>query len=250
MSLMKLLAHWKSDPQVGSNLVEWRVLPAKQANTVPFPADIHPILQGVIQARGIHSLYTHQASAFNKVKEGKNIVIVTGTASGKTLCYNLPVLDRLLKEKLSTALYLFPTKALSQDQNTVLKSLLLQIDSKLEETHAAEQTDGIGCAIYDGDTPVNIRSTIRKTARLIITNPDMLHTGILPHHTGWAEFFKGLRFVIIGGVWLACSQCDQAVTPDCQILRRYAPIYPYLSHDRQPPRPWRAHDQCSRDADR
>jgi DEAD/DEAH box helicase domain-containing protein len=225
MSLMKLLAHWKSDPQVGPNLVEWRVLPAKKANTVPFPADIHPILQGVIQARGIHSLYTHQASAFNKVKEGKNIVIVTGTASGKTLCYNLPVLDRLLKEKLSTALYLFPTKALSQDQNTVLKSLLLQIDSKLEETHAAEQTDGIGCAIYDGDTPVNIRSTIRKTARLIITNPDMLHTGILPHHTGWAEFFKGLRFVIIDEIHTYRGVFGSHVANVIRRLRRIARFY-------------------------
>jgi DEAD/DEAH box helicase domain-containing protein len=225
MSLVKLLAHWRADPQVGPNLVEWRVLPAKKADTVPFPADVHPILQGVIQARGIHSLYTHQASAFNKVKEGENIVVVTGTASGKTLCYNLAVVDRLLKETVSTALYLFPTKALSQDQNTVLKSLLFQINSKLGEVHPAAQTDQIGCAIYDGDTPVNIRSTIRKTARLVITNPDMLHTGILPHHTGWVEFFKGLRFVIIDEIHTYRGVFGSHVANVIRRLNRIARFY-------------------------
>ncbi len=200
MSLSNLLAHWKSDPQVGPNLAEWRILPSKRASTVAFPAGIHPALLDAINARGIRSLYTHQASSYSTINDGKNIVVVTGTASGKTLCYNLPVLDHLLKERGSTALYLFPTKALSQDQNAVLKSMLAQINSNLELDASARDTDAIGCAIYDGDTPVSVRSTLRKTARLILTNPDMLHTGILPHHTAWAEFFHGLRFVVVDEV--------------------------------------------------
>src|SRR4030042_5030349 len=198
MTLSKLLAHWRSDPQVGPNLVEWRILPGNPARFGPFPPDIHPALKEALEARGIHSLYTHQVSSFMDIKEGKNVVIVTGTASGKTLCYILPVLDCLLKEIDATALFLFPTKALSQDQNAVLKSLLSQINANLginEQYNIAR--DGIRCAIYDGDTPVSVRSTLRSQVRLIITNPDMLHTGILPHHTSWAHFFRGLRYVVI-----------------------------------------------------
>ena len=154
MTLGKLLAHWKSDPEVGPNLVEWRVLPGKSSTFVPFPADIHYILLKAVQSRGIRSLYTHQASSFEQIKEGKNIVVVTGTASGKTLCYNLPVLNHLLIENGSTALYLFPTKALSQDQNAVLRSLLTLINTDIEnEEQDNSNKHPIGCAIYDGDTP-------------------------------------------------------------------------------------------------
>ncbi len=155
------------------------------------------MLLDAIRARGIRSLYTHQAASYSAIQEGQNIVVVTGTASGKTLCYNLPVLDALLKQKSSTALYLFPTKALSQDQNAVLKSMLAQVHANLEGADPAGELVRVGVAIYDGDTPVSDRPTLRKTARLVVTNPDMLHTGILPHHTAWAEFFRGLRFVII-----------------------------------------------------
>jgi DEAD/DEAH box helicase domain-containing protein len=225
MSLSKLLAYWKSDPQVGPNLVEWRILPSKLADTVPFPIGIHPILLEAFQLRGIHSLYTHQASSFENVKEGKNIVVVTGTASGKTLCYNLPVLDCLLQENNSTALYLFPTKALSQDQNAVLKSMLAQINARLDEQSAALETYSIGCAIYDGDTPVSVRSTLRKTARLVITNPDMLHTGILPHHTAWAEFFRGLRFVIMDEIHTYRGVFGSHVANVIRRLNRIARFY-------------------------
>lgn len=198
MTLSKLLAHWRADPQVGPNLVEWHILPGKPAHFVPFSPGIHPMLKEALEARGIHSLYTHQSSSFMHIKEGKNVVVVTGTASGKTLCYNLPVLDCLLKDKDATALYLFPTKALSQDQNSVLKSLLTQINSNLRKNDLCiDDTGSIRCAIYDGDTPMSVRSTLRSKARLIITNPDMLHTGILPHHTGWAKFFSGLRYVVV-----------------------------------------------------
>ncbi len=225
MSLSKLLSHWRSDPQIGPNLVEWRIIPARPAATVAFPEGIHPVLLEAIQARGIRSLYTHQASSYAKIKEGKNIVVVTGTASGKTLCYNLPVLDCLLRERESTALYLFPTKALSQDQNAVLKSMLAQINANLELDRTGENAVYIGCAIYDGDTPVSVRSTIRKTARLILTNPDMLHTGILPHHTGWAEFFRGLRFVVIDEIHTYRGVFGSHVANVIRRLNRIARFY-------------------------
>ncbi len=225
MSLSKLLSHWRSDPQIGPNLVEWRIIPARPAATVVFPQGIHPVLLEAIQARGIRSLYTHQASSYAKIKAGKNIVVVTGTASGKTLCYNLPVLDCLLRERESTALYLFPTKALSQDQNAVLKSMLAQINANLELDRTGENADRIGCAIYDGDTPVSVRSTLRKTARLILTNPDMLHTGILPHHTGWAEFFRGLRFVVIDEIHTYRGVFGSHVANVIRRLNRIARFY-------------------------
>ena len=132
MALSTLLAHWKSDPQVGPNLIEWRILPGKQAKFEPFPARIHPALKEALEARGIRSLYTHQADSYRTLKEGKNIVVVTGTASGKTLCYNLPVLDSMVNNNETTALYIFPTKALAQDQYALLKSLATQITASNE----------------------------------------------------------------------------------------------------------------------
>jgi DEAD/DEAH box helicase domain-containing protein len=224
MTLTKLLAHWRADPQVGPNLVEWRILAARPAEKVPFPVGIDPILLDAIHARGINSLYTHQKASFMEVEAGFNIVVVTGTASGKTLCYNLPVLNHLLKENESTALYLFPTKALSQDQNAVLKSTLAQINANLENRQTS--TDfRIGCAIYDGDTPASVRSTIRKSARLILTNPDMLHTGILPHHTAWAEFFRGMRFVVIDEIHAYRGVFGSHVANVIRRLKRIAQFY-------------------------
>jgi DEAD/DEAH box helicase domain-containing protein len=226
MTLSNLLAHWRSDSQVGPNLVEWRILPAKPAHFVSFPSSIHPVLRDAIEARGIHSLYTHQLYSFQAVKAGKNVVVVTGTASGKTLCYNLPVLDRLLTEQASTALYLFPTKALSQDQQSVLKSLLSQINAN----HTAEVALSSGRiviehAIYDGDTPASIRPHIRSIARLIITNPDMLHTGILPHHTGWSHFFQGLRYVVIDEIHTYRGVFGSHVANVIRRLKRIANFY-------------------------
>jgi len=226
MTLSKLLTHWRSDPQVGPNLVEWQILPGKMAHLVPYPPGIHPTLQKALEARGFHSLYSHQGSSFMRIKEGKNIVVVTGTASGKTLCYNLPILDCLLNDKYATALYLFPTKALSQDQNAVLKSLLSQINSNLKADDQINQgREAIKCAIYDGDTPVSVRSSIRSTAQLIITNPDMLHTGILPHHTGWAQFFRGLRYVVIDEIHTYRGVFGSHVANVIRRLKRIAKFY-------------------------
>lgn len=226
MTLSKLLAHWRSDPQVGPNLVEWQTLSGKKSRLVPFPTAIHPLLKQALEARGIHSLYSHQGSSFKRIKEGKNVVVITGTASGKTLCYNLSVLDCMLKNEDASALYLFPTKALSQDQNAILKSLLSQINSNLGTDEPINpRSDIIKCAIYDGDTPVSVRSTIRSTAHLIITNPDMLHTGILPHHTSWAQFFRSLHFVVIDEIHIYRGVFGSHVANVIRRLKRIAKFY-------------------------
>jgi len=226
MTLTSLLAHWRGDPQVGPNIIEWRIIPGKPALYTPFPSGIHPALQESLIDRGIRSLYTHQSATWSAIKKGKNAVIVTGTASGKTLCYNLPVLDCLLKEKEATALYLFPTKALSQDQYAILNSLLSQIDvSALPAGNHLKETFAIKFAIYDGDTPTSARSTIRSQARLVITNPDMLHTGILPHHTGWMQVFQGLRFVVIDEIHTYRGVFGSHVANVIRRLKRIAKFY-------------------------
>jgi DEAD/DEAH box helicase domain-containing protein len=226
MTLSSLLAHWRSDPQVGPNLVEWRILHGKSAQFESFPPGIHPLLKDALEALGIHSLYTHQSTSFKFIKEGKNVVVVTGTASGKTLCYNLPVLDSLLKDPEATALYLFPTKALSQDQFSVLKYLMTQITASGEATiRQINPPASIKCAIYDGDTPVSARHIIRSQAHLILTNPDMLHTGILPHHTGWAQFFGGLRFVVIDEIHTYRGVFGSHIANVMRRLKRIANFY-------------------------
>jgi DEAD/DEAH box helicase domain-containing protein len=191
MSLSALLSHWRSDPSIAANIVEWRILPARPAHTTPFPEQLHPGILKSLQEQGIQSLYIHQAAAWEHVQAGRNCVIVTGTASGKTLCYNLPIVDRLLRDPEARALFLFPTKALAQDQLTSLDDLLTAWKS------GEYANPEIAPSVYDGDTSSDARPLIRKTARLLITNPDMLHAGILPHHTAWASFFQNLQFVVI-----------------------------------------------------
>src|SRR5687767_6561085 len=164
-------------------------LPAIAASFAPFPEGIDDRLRGALAVRGIEQLYTHQAQAFQHVLARRNVVTITPTASGKTLCYNAPVLDAILKDPSTRALYLFPTKALAQDQ--------------LAELHALSETvtDGtdtrIGVYTYDGDTPADARRAVRGKAHVVLSNPDMLHSGILPHHPRWAKLFENLRFVVI-----------------------------------------------------
>ena len=162
-----------------------RRTPARAGEYAAFPENVNPKLREVLAARGIDRLYTHQALALERVGAGENVVIVTPTASGKTLCYNLPVLDRLTAEPGARALYLFPTKALAEDQ--------------LDELHGLIEDMGSGiCAFtYDGDTPQDARRAIRQRANIVLTNPDMLHTGILPHHTKWVKLFESLRYIVV-----------------------------------------------------
>lgn len=160
-------------------------LEPRPATHADWPKALDRRLVEALQSRGITNLYTHQAQAISSVLEGNHTVVVTPTASGKTLCYNLPVLQRVLEDRASRALYMFPTKALSQDQLAELMELDAKVGSEL------------GVFTYDGDTPSDARRAVRTRGHVVITNPDMLHTGILPHHTRWARFFSDLRFVVL-----------------------------------------------------
>jgi DEAD/DEAH box helicase domain-containing protein len=164
-------------------------IPAQEARFAPFPDGLDVRVQAALAARGVSHLYTHQAEAITHVRAGRHVVVVTPTASGKTLCYNAPVLDAIVADGATRALYLFPTKALAQDQ--------------LAELHALSETVGqaagvdVGVFTYDGDTPQDARRAIRTRAHVVLSNPDMLHSGILPHHPRWARLFENLRFVVI-----------------------------------------------------
>ncbi len=166
-----------------------RRLPAVAAQFAPFPQDLDPRVTAALRARGIEQLYTHQADAIAHTLAGRHVVITTPTASGKTLCYNLPVLNAVLQDSGSRALYLFPTKALAQDQ-------LAELHALCEAIGAAGGPD-VGVFTYDGDTPQDARRAIRSRAHIVLSNPDMLHSGILPHHPRWAKLFENLKYVVI-----------------------------------------------------
>ncbi len=170
---------------VGPAELEYRYLPGRPARRRPFPADLDRRLVAALRARGVDALYVHQAEALAAARAGRDFVVVTPTASGKTLCYNLPVLDALLRSAATRALYLFPTKALAQDQRSELGALLEELGRPGT------------CYTYDGDTPPGARSAIRQAGHLVLTNPDMLHAAILPHHTRWVRLFENLRFVVL-----------------------------------------------------
>jgi len=166
-----------------------RRLEAVPARCSPFPNALDARLTQALRSRGIEELYTHQAEALDHALAGRHVVVVTPTASGKTLCYNAPVLNAILQDQSSRALYLFPTKALAQDQLAELQTMCELIEQ--------QSGDAIGVFTYDGDTPQDARRTIRSRAHLVLSNPDMLHTGILPHHPRWAKLFENLRYVIV-----------------------------------------------------
>jgi DEAD/DEAH box helicase domain-containing protein len=170
--------------EAGGAVTALRRFPARPARTVPIPDTVDPRLADALRARGIDGLYTHQADALGVLAKGGHAVVVTPTASGKTLCYNLPVLQALLTEPAARALYLFPTKALAQDQLAELEELARALPELRIHT-------------YDGDTPQDARRAVRARANVVLTNPDMLHAGILPHHTKWVALFQNLRYVII-----------------------------------------------------
>ena len=160
-------------------------IPAQEGQYREYPPDAHPVLVDALKEKGFSSLYIHQHSSWERLKKRENIVVVTPTASGKTLCYNLPVLDAILKNPSARAIYLFPTKALSQDQR-----------AELDETIKLLQEE-VRIFTYDGDTPQDARKAIRSRGHIILTNPDMLHTGILPHHTKWIKLFENLKYIVI-----------------------------------------------------
>lgn len=186
------LARWLHDfarhPDNAGALAHWQTLPARPARFGELLPELAGPLAAALEARGITRLYTHQVRAIESLRAGHDTVVVTGTASGKSLCFHLPALERLLEEPEATALYLFPTKALAQDQ---LKSLTRLAAGHLDVTRA------VRAGVYDGDTAASTRRKLRESANVILSNPDMLHTGILPQHAKWARFLRNLRFVVV-----------------------------------------------------
>ena len=188
MNLEQILDLLRSDRAINENITHWKTYPARPAKLAEFPDAVDRRIVDSLNRRGIRQLYTHQAEAINRVGDGEDVVVVTPTASGKTLCYNIPVLDRILKEPESRALYLFPTKALSQDQLAELYEVIQELEVDIK-TYT-----------FDGDTPQTARRKIRSAGHIVITNPDMLHAGILPHHTKWIKLFENLKYVVIDEV--------------------------------------------------
>ena len=189
------------------------LIPATDARFAPLPDDLRPELARALAARGVERLYSHQAAAYNAVRGGRHLVVVTPTASGKTLCYNLPVLQRLLEQPERRALYLFPTKALAQDQLAELSALKhgLPIDLRVDT--------------YDGDTSPGRRTAIREGGHVVMTNPDMLHCGLLPHHTRWRRLFSSLDFVVIDELHMYRGLFGSQVANVIRRLKRICAFY-------------------------
>ena len=185
MNLEQLLEKLKNDASFMKQVTSWQEIPAREASYAPWPEELDERIPPALGKHGVHALYTHQARAFSCAARGKDFVVVTPTASGKTLCYNLPVLSAILKDNDARALYIFPTKALSADQVSELYELitLLGVDIKT--------------FTYDGDTPGSARKAVREAGHVVVTNPDMLHSGILPHHTKWVKLFENLKYIVI-----------------------------------------------------
>jgi DEAD/DEAH box helicase domain-containing protein len=169
----------------GDSIRAVKHIPAQEGKYREYPDGVHPALLEALRQKGFQNLYSHQRSCWDALQERKNVVVVTPTASGKTLCYNLPVLDAILRDPSSRALYLFPTKALANDQR-----------AELDDTNA-RLPEEVRVFTYDGDTPQDARKAIRARGHIVLTNPDMLHAGILPHHTKWIKLFENLKYVVI-----------------------------------------------------
>jgi DEAD/DEAH box helicase domain-containing protein len=194
----------------GEELAHLAVEPAREAAAVPVHHDLHPRLREALLARGVTELYAHQAAALDAARAGHNVLVATGTASGKTLAFNLPVLDALAADPKLRVLYVYPTKALAQDQARAL---------------AALRVPRLRPAIYDGDTEAERRWQIRKLANAILTNPDMLNVGILPHHDRWGDVLASLRFVVVDEAHVYRGVFGSHVANVLRRLRRLAAVY-------------------------
>ncbi len=262
MSLAHLLSDLRRDTGFMANVTAWQTLPARPAQTAPVPASLHPVLLAGLARRGIGQLYSHQQEAVTRSLAGENIAVVTPTASGKTLCYTLPVLHQLLSDPDASALYLFPTKALAHDQLEGIGDWGLGIGDRglgiedrgdsvwspvpnlqspvsspqspvpnLQSPVSSPQSpvpyplSPISFATYDGDTPSGQRAAIRRESRLLITNPDMLHMGILPYHAGWERFFAGLQVVVIDEMHTYRGVFGSHVANVLRRLQRIAAFY-------------------------
>lgn len=195
-----------------SNITSWQTTNKQQAKYGKWPEKLDKKIIEIANKRGIKALWKHQSDAIHFVLDGKNIVIATSTASGKTLCYNIPFFQALLENKKNCALYLFPTKALAHDQLHQLESWLKQLGTFFSNT-------------YDGDTQTNKRAEIRKKSNIIVSNPDMLHIGILPHHTSWERFFRNLRFVVLDEIHIYRGVFGSHVANVLRRLQRICNFY-------------------------
>jgi len=209
MEPMATTASWH-DLLEGEELAHVELVPAREARFAPLPEELHPRVRASLAGQGIESLYGHQAEAWEAAARSEHFVVTTGTASGKTLAFNLPVLDALAREPKQRALYLYPTKALAQDQLRALGSFRLP---KLR------------AAIYDGDTPADRRWQVRKWANLILSNPDMLHVGVLPHHDRWGDVLSNLAYVIVDEAHVYRGVFGSHVANVLRRLRRLARVY-------------------------
>ena len=210
MGFEEILAQMCQERGDANRLTHAEVIPAREAHFVDLPPHLHPRLVEALGRLGVHRLYPHQARALDLVREGRHVVISTGTASGKSLCYHLPVYEEILENPSSRALYLFPTKALAQDQLRSLREL---------------QGREVRSATYDGDTPSELRGWIRREAQVVLSNPDMLHYGILPNHRLWGGFFSHLRYVVLDEAHVARGVFGSHVAQVLRRLRRVAALY-------------------------
>jgi DEAD/DEAH box helicase domain-containing protein len=203
--------------RTGEVLTALRHIPARAAQYAALPEWARGDLAAAYASKGVRQLYTHQAEAAEAVHAGRNVVVVTPTASGKTLCYNLPVLNAILENQDTRALYLFPTKALAQDQLAELYDLARRLET------AAGQPFGV--FTYDGDTPADARRAIRERGHIVLTNPDMLHTGILPHHTKWTRCFENLKYIVLDELHTYRGVFGSHLANVLRRLRRIARFY-------------------------
>ncbi|MGM0854406.1 MAG: DEAD/DEAH box helicase [Bacillota bacterium] len=208
-----MIEHFKKDDDFNKQIVHWHTIEEKPAQLVDLPLEINEKIKNALQQRGIEKLYIHQHSAFQLAMEGKSFTAVTPTASGKTLCYNLPVLQTIMDNPDSRALYIFPTKALAQDQKSELNEIISEAEAS------------INSYTYDGDTSANIRQKVRKAGHIVITNPDMLHSAILPHHTKWVSLFENLKYVIIDELHIYRGVFGSHVSNVVRRLKRICEFY-------------------------
>ena len=218
-----------ASPEFAPHIVVNRLMPVAVGSFAPFPSGLNPQITAALRSRGVTALYTHQAEVWEQARSGRNVIVVTPTASGKTLCYNLPVLQALLEDPEGRALYLFPTKALSQDQQSELNELAGPMPPAGDEGALPDTAGLLGLPVkivtYDGDTPGSLRVAARDTGRIVISNPDMLHAGILPNHPKWIKFFSRLKFIVIDEAHAYRGVLGSHVANVIRRLRRIAAFY-------------------------
>ena len=222
MDAAAFLHYLVSLPDYRQQVVHVERIPHQGAAFGKLDNPLHPSLQSSLESLGISALYSHQAKALNAILAGRNVIIATPSASGKTLCYHLATLDALLQDKDSRALYLFPTKALAQDQLRSVKQIAYPLSPALRALSAGLPG---AAATFDGDTPRNERANIRKQARIVLTNPDMLHLGILPNHQSWSRFFRKLKYVVVDEAHIYRGVFGSHIANVLRRLRRLCSFY-------------------------